>query len=501
MNYFKQFLNKKNINNFEQIYFLFASLLITVLTLILLGLNLRYPFLWFDESITFWIAKGIHPESLPFTLEGDFTSCLYYNKYFNLDPGGFTILLHFWSKISNNHFFIRTLPFIFYVIYNIFFIKVIYIKINDYFLSTVLMIMINIFFGYFSTSFELRGYSMELLTIILSLSLIIKSDKKMIPLKKIFFHSIILALLMTSRYSSMILVFTTISIVYLSQLSSSKLVLQNVKLFVSLYLPFLVVSILIIFWSYQTQKTFSNKLPYLKYLNSNPEIIFEFKNLIFIILLIYLIFLYIYSNKSNKNLILFTLLINLIFIFLSILGKYPWEPLNSRSNVISLTTILTFILTFNNIFFSLLLKKNIKFILSILVLIIFNFNAKKLLIRFDKKVEIYSDLLSMKDLKNKKILVDRWSNLSVRYLYEYGNLRYLKKKHKYPINFTLLSSRKKYLNTITKTNQWYNNQIKTIDVENYSLLIIPELYKYKKINLNNWISIDDENQILIRKKI
>ncbi len=501
MKIFKQLNQKLNQTNFDDTYFNFLSIFILSVIIFILGLNLNYSFLWYDEAITFWIAKGINPDSLPNTGSGDLFKCLYYNKFFNLDPCGFSILLHLWSKINDNHYYLRALPFIIYLMFLYYLIKVLYYKFEDLSLSILLSIFITILFSYYTSSYELRGYSMELLTIVLLINFLIYNKHN---LKKIFLNCFILSILMTSRYSSIVIVFVSITIIFLASFKKIDDLKNKIKLFVLIYLPFIIITSFIYFYSYETQKTFSDTLPYLVYLKDNPKYIFELKNLIFISNLIYFIILLTKFNPEFKNLILFTVIINFIFIFLSFLGKYPWDPLNSRSNVISLPIILTFILCIKNRLIQILKKLYVK--LAILMLLVFTINnySKRLYKRYDKPIELYSDILSINFSKNPKILVDRWSNLSVRYLYEYGSLKSCRNKHHYPKNFSLLCSKNKYLNTVKKTDIWYKEQVKKININNYDVLIIPEMSKYsfknklnlRALNQNNILFLRNDNYIL-----
>ena len=77
--------------------------------------NLDSPYLWYDEAGQFFISKGLNHDSNPLEKGGDFSSVLTNNALYNMDPGGFSILLHFWAKISNYHIWLRLLPFIFFI--------------------------------------------------------------------------------------------------------------------------------------------------------------------------------------------------------------------------------------------------------------------------------------------------------------------------------------------------------------------------------------------------
>ena len=51
---------------------IFRVIIIGVYLLTFLGIsqNLKYEHLWFDESVQFWISKGLNPDSDPLSPEG-----------------------------------------------------------------------------------------------------------------------------------------------------------------------------------------------------------------------------------------------------------------------------------------------------------------------------------------------------------------------------------------------------------------------------------------------
>ena len=139
---------------------------------------------------------------------------------------------------------------------------------------------------------------MELLTIVLLINFLIYNKHN---LKKIFLNCFILSILMTSRYSSIVIVFVSITIIFLASFKKIDDLKNKIKLFVLIYLPFIIITSFIYFYSYETQKTFSDTLPYLVYLKDNPKYIFELKNLIFISNLIYFIILLTKFNPGATN--------------------------------------------------------------------------------------------------------------------------------------------------------------------------------------------------------
>jgi hypothetical protein len=76
---------------------------IYLVTFAAISKNLFTPYLWLDEAGQFWISKGLNHQSPPLSKENGLNEVIINNKYKNLDPGGFSILLHFWTYVSNHY--------------------------------------------------------------------------------------------------------------------------------------------------------------------------------------------------------------------------------------------------------------------------------------------------------------------------------------------------------------------------------------------------------------
>ena len=164
--------------------------------------NLLNPFLWFDEAGQFFISLGLNHYSEPNSLPGTFNEVLLNNNKFNLDPGGFSILLFLWLKISTNYSWIRLLPFLFFissVFLTIEISKKVYDFKNPWIYGFLLFAIPQLVFR----SIELRAYTMEVLSILISISLIV--NFKNLNSYKLLTISILSSILISSRYSSILL--------------------------------------------------------------------------------------------------------------------------------------------------------------------------------------------------------------------------------------------------------------------------------------------------------
>ena len=78
--------------------------------------NLDYPGMWWDEATQFWVSQGISRYSPPFSQASGVRDVVRMNCLENLDPGGFSILLHVWTGFGRGLVWLRALPLVFFVV-------------------------------------------------------------------------------------------------------------------------------------------------------------------------------------------------------------------------------------------------------------------------------------------------------------------------------------------------------------------------------------------------
>ena len=167
---------------------------------------------WYDEAMQFWISFGCAPDNM--TMSNGMKDVIKLNQNFNHDPGGFSILLHFWLKVSHSIVWIRVLPLLLFLSSA----TVVYLTLQSLFKERMLSFLICLtpFLSdtllYFST--EIRAYSMECLCSSFAVMAVCLLPRINDP-KKIFGISFFLCLLMTSRYSAIILVAVAMLVVTL----------------------------------------------------------------------------------------------------------------------------------------------------------------------------------------------------------------------------------------------------------------------------------------------
>lgn len=78
--------------------------------------NLGYDDMWWDESAQFWVSQGLSGDAAPFTPSRNLREVVCMNTFENLDPGGFSILLHLWTRLGTGLVHLRSLPLAFFFV-------------------------------------------------------------------------------------------------------------------------------------------------------------------------------------------------------------------------------------------------------------------------------------------------------------------------------------------------------------------------------------------------
>jgi hypothetical protein len=180
-------------------------LCITVLVVMAAVFNLGLPNFWFDESGQFWISRGQTQYSPPVQPFGTLSDVIRMNRVFNLDPGGFTILLHFWQIVSTYHVWLRLLPFFFFLLTTLLFFRL-GRRWNSnpnvaYLLAAIPFLSESIF----SYAFELRAFSMEYLGTTWIIYLFYYLNRK-VSLVRTLFCGLSLSFFAGSRYSEIVFI-------------------------------------------------------------------------------------------------------------------------------------------------------------------------------------------------------------------------------------------------------------------------------------------------------
>lgn len=451
------FLNQKICKlslEFILIILLTTALLASVLFLSIN--NLSNPNFWFDEGASFWIAKGLTPFSAPLSKERGIIDVVIQNRYYNMDPGVYSLLLHCWIKISNAPLWLRLSPFIFYLITILSFILVMRNFSNSWkviLISTLFLFLSNMLMHY---SFELRAYSMEVAGIMLSilfLQKIIKAPNK----KNLFILGLICAIFMGSRYSFVINIAAIGICLYFLVFKSFKKYFFYGYYF---YLPVVISFFLIYVFTLRYQnpsadpqlyvvpmllkdKGFSEILDMVKLNFLSKE---AFATTLFLLLFSYIKFIYKdierFRDDSFYCIYIWIIFYQIISIILSFLGKHPWCITGRWAIGLQCLSIITNAILFTWIY--LYFKDNMKiknflrdkkflysFLFAFFTIIVFTISYN---FHYGANDSVYDNLTAFKktDLERCHFFIPKETSGTVRYLFEYGPLKSFKN---YPHNF------------------------------------------------------------------
>jgi hypothetical protein len=415
---------------FKNLYFYLIIYLLVYVFFALLS-----PYFWFDEAGQIYMSLGLNHFSPPNSPLGSIGDVILNNNKYNLDPGGFSVILFVWLKASTNYIWVRILPYLFFII-SIFLLtkisKSLFSNINSYFFGIAVFLIPQLVFR----STEIRAYSMDFLSIIFSIYIVINLAK--LNDKHLFFTSILASFLITSRYSSVVL-YGIVALIFIFTIFFNKKLSISSKLKSSTYflLPLLITVCIIYLVTLCNQNPNLTKISYAGYLIDNTNLLFENFNWIHLLSISFLTLVYKYDNKlpSNfKTFVLSSLLINFVFISLSFMGVYPYCPFDERNLAIFTYTYLPIVFWFTNKNIWLTKYINYPFI-PLLFAILFTVGFNKILSTNWRRNNLYNDLLVNKISSNSIVFVEKDLIPSTKYLFEFTTGDY---NYHYPKNFIFL---------------------------------------------------------------
>ena len=370
----------------------------------------------------FWISFGCNPDEI--TMNNGVVEVIKLNQQFNHDPGGFSLFLHVWAKVSQKIEWVRLLPLIFFIgsvfvlfftVQNIFNGRLLaFICSMAPFLSDTLL--------YFST--EIRAYSMECLCSAFSILAVCILPKQQ-TFGKIITLSIILCILMTSRYSAMIevsLAFFVISLhCFFSQQPGAK------TKFVCMIAPYAIV----VFWVYFYALSYQNpsiKTP--SYIDSTFQI--DGLNLFIFLIPLGCLLIFLYLKKQKLlGVTVYVNLLNFTFIVLALLDIHPAD-LRSKYCIGMLWVNLFFwVLLFAKLINS--IKYEGKHVIALVIITLGILMQHRSLSM--RKGQNFFDTDELCKLTEKKIYVDRTLSPTIKYLTSYGTANVWKEDIKNQISF------------------------------------------------------------------
>ena len=394
--------------------------------------HLTNPWLWYDEAGQFWISKGLNHFTLPYSVPQDLWHVIVNNRFCNMDPGGFSVLLHYWLKLSNHFFIIRLFPLLFFIGFACLFFHYLRGLTGNLFFSLFCASLLFLWPVTVSRMVEVRAYSMEMMGIVWTLILLDKCRKTNYSVNSLLLLSTCMSIFCTSRYDFVVFAFviglyTLIKIIKTKVFLLKKTMAFSVPLFVSVEAIFLI--------TLQYQNPSLEKMNYLLYLSDIPSLTSLFHQRLFLLYVLNTVVVLVSfcKKRTMRQLQIISLMVSTMIIILSLMGKSPWDKIRTISVVIVLILNLT-----NEIYHNINLKNSSylgDYIRIPLVILIWYFLIGTIFIPKVNYDEYESLKYSINQEKPKVLYMGNRFSPSVRYIYEYGILKERAGRDHYPESF------------------------------------------------------------------
>lgn len=408
-------------------------LLIFTLLFIIAYFSLSDSFLWYDEAGQFYISKGLNHDSEPYSNYLGLREVLYNNRYYNMDPGGFSIILHFWSMISNHYVWLQTLPLFFYCIFILYLYKIGTLYLQDRVSSLFLASIFMLFSPFIAMAGELRAYSMEMAGIAVSIYYLLLWQT-CLTFKKLFLLSLVLVVFMTSRYGFIIYAFCFSIYIAIYHISHVKNI-EGIRNILCYSLPLITTVAVIYLGAMRYQNSSASQIWYVEYIGSNLSMLHSVMALRFYAVLAIIA----YQWKQNKRLdtiCAITLIVNIVFFILSFVNLYPWDNQRTMSATVTQYLMISlFLLKHGKRYYAVPL-----FIIFMLIKGAYIVSASKTYFapgfEYSKEKIMYNEYTNIGDSidKSDKIFINIMLCPTIRYQYEEA-FPELAKKYHYPDNF------------------------------------------------------------------
>ena len=441
--------------------------LVTIFILFCMCKGLFNRSVWYDEAMQFWIALGCDPDLT--STRGGINDLIKLNQNFNHDPGGYSLILYFWSIASTGTMWLRSLSLMFFFLSILLIYKTSRIIFNSKLHSYACCLTPFFIDSLLYLATEIRPYSMECLSCafnMFSICYIYKKNKD-IP---ILILVTTMSILMTSRYSSII--GTSIAIFLIILIIFQKRSFRLKRFFMTIA-PFFSCFALIYIYSLKEQNP-SIQTP--SYIVNN--FLFNWQNILFLISIPLSVFIALkIHNKCIKQLTLYVVILNIAFLTLSLLNIHPADICSKYciSMIFSNLILYSFftcdiILNLKSIFVN-----KVSFGIIILFILL---QYKSMGMRYAQEdIELEYIVKS----KEKYIFIDKDLSPIVKYHLHHGKLSNILNKETLKIDFE-----KQIKHNIKKTVVQKVNMLagKSIDYEKYDILV---LKSQSVIDSKNWL--------------
>ncbi len=420
--------NKSSI--FKVSFFLIVSVAFGLIAFYLVN----NPFLWYDESGQFWMAKGLNHYSSPFAEHKGLHQALIENRNHNLDPGGFTCLLYFWSQISNSAIWLRILPLLFYMGYLYFLCRLCYMHTHNIFHIGLFLLMALVFPHPWAMT-EIRAYSMEMCGVTCAFYLLSKWQTNL-DIKRLVILSFVLCFFCTSRYEYFIVAFGVVLYVFGLIFQEQKMLRYKLFRIIIFGLPLLIMVTCIYLYETRFQNAGLDIPDYVRSLYNKKRLLISPLSLLFYVQVG--LFIWRKFKRSSISVInkICVIVVGLEFVA-SLCNKFPWDDYRCIA--------MSILVTFSSLFEFLIWTESISlktryYFYAIVILCMISIGGnlystkyvKCLQHRYDCLIEFNNKISTIKE----PLFIAGYSTPDIRYLYEYGILNAFIQRDQYPTNFS-----------------------------------------------------------------
>lgn len=391
--------------------------------------NLDFATLWYDEAGQLFISKGLNHWSEPYSPEGHLSDVIFSNAHYNQDPGGYSLILHFWSMVSSGHVWLRLLSFLFFAGAIVFTCLTTW-KITENKRLSVVSGLLLFAISSSSIPYEVRGYAMELCGVAYGVWLIFLLKEKL-SIRRVLAGSIVLTVFISSRYTMLMFGFVYACFI-IADICLSAIPKREKSIYVAAFsLPLLVGVVLIYFLALRIQNPGIQPLGYFSYF-TGYQLACAFGLVTGAILTVWK-----WHTPDSRRLVLVFSAVNLLFIFLGSAKILPWLFLGKKGAVffwfLEVMCFVTIVV--------LLGRKGEKTVwgwvaLSCCLMMIAGMNRFTQILHVQESwFKMDKHLVEMPDCPKGTIYVGAREAPQVRYLYEYGALKSRASEDGYPSRF------------------------------------------------------------------
>ena len=458
------------------------------------------PYLWFDEAGQFWISKGLNHDSAPLSVFGSLPDVVRNNSGYNLDPGGFSVLLHFWSKVSNGYMWLRLLPFTFFALTVAAFVRLFHQWSGSKRVAALAGLVPFVTPLVYKEAFEIRAYSMEVFGVLVAV-MAAQGLRGRMDAKRLFLWSCTLSFFMTSRYSFSVVAFATSTYILYLLFKLQATPRGKIAGLAAFALPMLVTLGLVYFYSLRFQNPGVRTPEYLTSLREHPMALFSYPlYLLCLVVLAYIAVAFRNTAMVRKHAHLFyiTLATNLLFLVLSFLGKHPWAVDEQRGLAFTTLPVVSYAAVFAELLRYVPGMFNAKYVLLAAVCAAF---GEKHIGDISSSRHRDDGLTQMKSIQpvSGKVFVDRWESPCMRYQYEHGAL---KGCGGYPGNFHFMTATKHGYGNGPKPSLkglYSGLTLANGGFGDYSVLACPEYNRYEGVDDSVWMPVGGEKVIWVKR--